>query len=341
VTNPRKPDHPSEQQGADLAKLSDLVTPWCLHVVATLRVADHVAEGITDVDDLAAAAGCDSEALHNVMGHLVGKGVFEERAPGRFALNDTARGLLDPAQRLGLDLDGIGGRLANAWSTLLIYVRTGTPGYREVFGLPFWEDLAVHADVAESFDALIGPAGHGTPDPEFPLRGGWDEVRTVVDVGGGTGAMLAEILRARPEVQGILVDLPSTVDRSGDIFRAAGVADRVTTVGQSFFDPLPSGADLYLLRGILNDWPDREATAILRRCAEAARPTGRVVVLKGVRADNAARDVSIEMVLLAGKHRTVDELRHLAGPAGLEVVATDRQRTGHRVIEFARPAPSR
>src|SRR6185436_16064098 len=140
------------------------------------------------------------------------------------------------------------------------------------------------------------------PDPEFQIIGGWEPVRTVVDVGGGTGAMLAEILRARPEIRGTLVDLPRTIARSSETFQAAGVADRVTTVGQSFFDPLPAGADLYLLRGVLNDWPDREATAILSRCAEAARPDGRVVVLKGVGPDDAPKRLSIEMVLLGGKH---------------------------------------
>jgi hypothetical protein len=268
--------HPTHQPpAADLAALSDLCTPWCLHVVATLRIAEHVAAGLTGIDDLAAAAGCDADALHGVMGHLVAKGVFEEAAPSRFALNEAAGGLLDPALRVGLDLDGIGGRMAHAWATMLTWVRTGRPGYADVFGLPFWEDLAAHPEVAASFDALIGPLGHGTPDPDFPLAQGWDSVRTVVDVGGGTGAMLAEILRARPGVRGVLVDLPATVARSAEIFEAAGVHDRATTVGQSFFDALPPGGDLYLLRGVLNDWPDREATAILRRAAEAARPAGR------------------------------------------------------------------
>ena len=106
-------------------------------------------------------------------------------------------------------------------------------------------------------------------------------MRRVVDVGGGTRALLAGVLRSRPEVRGTLVDLPRTVARSGEVFQAAEVADRVTTVGQSFFNPLPGGADLYILKSILSDWPDREATAILRRCAEAARPSGRVVVSKG------------------------------------------------------------
>jgi 2,7-dihydroxy-5-methyl-1-naphthoate 7-O-methyltransferase len=321
-----------EQARADLEALSDLCTPWCIHVVATLRIADHIAAGNVEIDSLSAAAGCDSDALHRVLGHLVGKGVFQETAPGRFALNDAARGLLDPAGRLGLDLEGIGGRMAYAWGTLLSFVRTGAPAYHEHFGLPFWEDLDAHPHVAATFDALIGPAGHGTPNPEFQITGGWDPVRTVVDVGGGTGAMLAEILRTKPEIRGTLVDLPGTVARSAETFHAAAVADRVTTAGQSFFDPLPAGADLYLLRGVLNDWPDREATAILRRCAEAARPNGRVVVLKSVGPDDAPKNLWIETVLLGGKHRTVAEFRDLARQSGLEVRAAGRQ-SGYFVVE--------
>jgi 2,7-dihydroxy-5-methyl-1-naphthoate 7-O-methyltransferase len=139
--------------------------------------------------------------------------VFEEPAPGRFALNETAKELLDPGQRLGLDLEGIGGRCAHAWSTLLTVVRTGKPAYREIFGLPFWEGLAAHPEIAASFDLLMGPTGHGAPNPEFQITGGWTSVRTVVDVGGGTGALLAAILRARPEIRGILADLPRTVTR--------------------------------------------------------------------------------------------------------------------------------
>ena len=88
---------------------------------------------------------------------------------------------------------------------------------------------------------------------------------------------------------------------------------------------------------MLNDWPDREAMAILNRCAEAARPTGRVVVLKGVGPDGASRGLSIEMVLLGGKHRTVTEFRELARQSGLEVLSAWRQSSGYFVVE-CRPA---
>ena len=239
----------------DLWDLIDLRTPWCAYVVATLRIPQLVESGVGDVGELAREAGCDERALHNVLAHLVSQGVFTEPSPGVFAHNETSAQLTAPF----LDLGGMGGRMAHAWSTLETYVSTGRPGYAERFGLPFWDDLAAHPALAAEFDDLIGPGGHGTPDARFELRDGWNEVHTVADVGGGTGAFLRELIALRG-VRGILVDLPGTVARAEGDFE---------TVGQSFFDPLPA-ADLIVLKSVLNDWPDEETDAILARAAEAA-----------------------------------------------------------------------
>jgi hypothetical protein len=238
------------EHGVGIEALSDLCTPWCIRVVVTLRIAEHIAAGTSGIDDLSVAAGCDSDSLGRVLRHLVGKGVFHEPAPGQFALNDAAQELREPSVRLGLDLDAIGSRMAHPWSSLLTAVRTGKPAYREVFGRPFWEDLDANPEIGASFDDLMGLPGHGTPDPEVLVGGNWDAVATVVDVGGGTGALLAEILRAHPSVKGTLVDLPRAAAASSETFKAAGVAERATTRGQSFFDPLPAGADVYMLKSI-------------------------------------------------------------------------------------------
>jgi hypothetical protein len=318
----------------DLWTLSDLCTPWCVHVVATLRVADHIAAGNTEIGPLAAAAGADRDSLHRVMRHLVQKGLFVEPAPGRFELNELAQGLLGESGRLGFDLDSFGGRMAHAWGTLLSAVRTGKPAYHEAFGRGFWEDLDAHPDIAAKFDALMGPDGHGVPDSRVLVNpADWDSVRTVVDVGGGSGSLLAEILRARPGVKGTLVDLPRTVARSGEVFKAAGVTDRVTTVGQSFFDALPAGSDVYLLKNVLSDWPDVEATAILRRCAEAARPSGRVVVFNGAGPGEEASPEILMMVLVGGRGRSLEEFREMARNAGLQVTAVGRQPSGRVIVE--------
>ena len=143
---------------ANVWSLADLATPWCVHVAVTLGIADHMAAGVMEIGALASASKSDRDALHRVLRHLVAKGVFEEPSPGRFALNDASRGLLDPPAKLGLDLDAFGGRMAHAWGGLLQAVRTGAPAYHTIFGKPFWEDLQAHPQIAESFDALMDPA---------------------------------------------------------------------------------------------------------------------------------------------------------------------------------------
>ena len=318
----------------DLWELTDLTTPWCVHVAATLRIADRIAEGTTGIEDLARACGADRDSLHRVLRHLVSKGVFEEPSRGQFALNDMARPMLEESARLGLDLDGLGGRMAHSWSTLLSAVRSGKPAYHEVFGKGFWDDLDAHPKIAAEFDALMGPTGHGVPDPHVLANpDDWQSIRTIVDVGGGTGALLAEVLRAQPHVRGTLVDLPRTVARSGEIFHATGVTDRVTVVGQSFFDPLPAGADVYLLKNVLSDWPDQEATAILKRCADAARPGGRVIVFTGVGPGEEPSPELLMLVLVGGKGRSLDEFGALLRGAGLELKTFGRQPSGRKFVE--------
>ena len=318
----------NDKEEVDLEALLDLATPWCLRVAATLRLAEHIKAGQDDIKNLAAAAGCDQDALHAVLGHLVAKGVFTEPAPGKFAVNRAAERL---EATPFVNLDGFGGRMSHTWGTLLDYVRTGRPSYQRIFGRPFWEDLAAHPEIAAEFDALMGPAGHGVPDYDVELTGGWETVRTVVDVGGGTGALLVSLLKRHPATRGILVDLPGTVARAGEIID--DVADRVTLKGQSFFDPLPPGADLYLLTSVLNDWPDEPTAAILRRCAEAAHENTSIAILGGVAPDEAPRELGIDMLVAGGKTSPLAQFTELARQAGLAVAAARTQASGRFVVE--------
>jgi hypothetical protein len=159
---------------------------------------------------------------------------------------------------------------------------------------------------------------------------------------GRTGAILASLLRRHPHARGILVDLPGTVARADKTLADAELSGRVTLQGQSFFDPLPAGADLYLLKSVLNDWPDEETVAILRRCAEAAQPgpsarprpsaqpapAGRIAVLGGVAPDDAPRSLGIDMLVAGGKTSTITQFTELARQAGLEIAAARTQASG-------------
>ena len=168
----------------------------CLHVAATLRgFLNTLGAGKNEIGDLAIAAACDTYALHRVLTHLVGRGVFEEPSPGRFTLNEAAQGLLDPAVRLGLDLEGIGGRMAHAWGTLPGSVRTGSPAYHGQLRPVVLERSGRPSRDRCEFRRLDGGRpDDGAPNADFEITEGWARVRTVVDVGGGSGAMLAELL---------------------------------------------------------------------------------------------------------------------------------------------------
>jgi 2,7-dihydroxy-5-methyl-1-naphthoate 7-O-methyltransferase len=155
-------------------------------------------------------------------------------------------------------------------------------------------------------------------------------------VGGGTGHVLARLLRDHRGLRGTLADLPATASRSAPTFAQAGVSGRVVTIGQSFFDRLPKGADVYLLRSVLNDWSDQEKVAILGRCAEAVPSSGRVLVAGGVAPAGPPGPLSIDKVLTGGNDTPLDEFEGLVRQAGLQVATTHEPSAGHLVVECRR-----
>jgi precorrin-6B methylase 2 len=317
----------------------DLTTPWALRVVATLRVPDLIAGGVTQLQALAERCGADAENLGRVLRFLSTRGVFEEPEPGSFTLTPTGRLLEDDAGvREWLDQEGFGARMDRAWPALLDTVRTGKPCYADVFGLPFWEDLDANPPIAESFNALMA-AQSATIGPELAKHYDWSGVREVVDVGGGTGTLLVSLARAHPHLRGTVLDLPATARAAAERLARDGLAERCRAQGGSMFDALPKGADVYTISMLIADWDDAEATAILRRCAEAAGPTGRVLIIEGaLPEDDAAMSSAMDLlmlVLVGGRSRTLAQFRAITGAAGLEVVRKLPVPSGRCVLECA------
>ena len=335
-----------------LGPLMDLVTPMALRVAATLRLADFMPDDGTgegaDLGELAERAGADPDALARLLRHLVQHGVFTEPRPGRFAANQTAA-MLRAGQpgAVWLDLDGFGGRMDLAFTGLAHTVRTGEPAWEQVFGQPFWAYLDANPTIGASFDAVMAvDAGSAAVANGYD----WTTVRHVADIGGGTGTLIAEVLRRHPHLHGTLADLPETAARARLYLAGLGLDDRCEIVGQSFFDPLPAGADAYLLSRVIHDWDDDAAIAILRRCAEAAGSAesagsaeaagsaGRVLVIESHAAadgDSAGfAEMNLRMLVLAGgRERTIDEYAALAAAAGLRVTAVHDITERHVIIE--------
>ena len=323
-----------------LEPLMDLVTPMALRVAATLRLADFTPDDGTGdgaaISDLAERAGADPEALARMLRHLVAHGVFTEPRPGQFAANQTAA-LLRAGQpgAVWLDLDGFGGQMDLAFTGLAHTVRTGQPAWEQVFGLPFWDYLDANPAIGASFDATMAVDGGNIDVAE---RYDWAAVRHVADIGGGTGTLIAEVLQRNPGLRGTLADLPETAARARQYLAGLGLDGRCEVVGQSFFDPLPPGADAYLLNRVIHDWDDAAATAILRRCAEAAGSAGRVLVVEShgtPGGDPAAfAEMNLRMLVLAGgRERTLEDYSALADGAGLQVTAVHEISERDLIIE--------
>lgn len=171
----------------------------------------------------------------------------------------------------------------------------------------------------------------------------FDGVRTVADIAGGTGALLTAILAAHDQMRGILFDLPAGVVDAPAAMKAAGVADRVTIVEGSFFDPVPGGADLYLLKSIVHDWDDKPATVILKSCAAAMGSHSRLVVIERDFPEHATAealgtlmsDLNM-MVVLGGRERTDDEYAALLADADLRFTRAIAMASDFHAIEAIR-----
>ena len=208
-----------------------------------------------------------------------------------------------------------GGLFYGALGELDRAVRTGAGTFAETFGDELYAWLRAHADERAVFDRAMagekGAAAGRLADLD------WRDGELVVDVGGGNGALLAALLERRPELRGIVFDLPETVRDE------AALGDRIEFVAGSFFERVPEG-DTYVLSGIVHNWPDERATENLRRIRDAARPRARVVATETVippgNGPHGAKWLDLLMLVLAGRERTEQQWRRLLEGAGLRPV---------------------
>lgn len=304
--------------------MAQLATPMALRVAATLRLAERTAETPATAGELAVTVGVRPDALEPVLRHLAFRGVFRSDADGRFsptALGETLRADHPGGLHALLDADSAIGRGDLAFVQLLHCVRTGQAGYPEQYGRGFWDDLAGSAELSATFyDQMSSQVlAHG---PAVVAAYPWDRLDRIVDVGGGDASLLVALLTKYPDLRGTVVDQEGPAVTARRAIESARLGGRADVVVGSFFDPLPPGADGYLLSQILHDWDDAEARAILVRCAEAAGPSGRVFVVERTGADGAALHAAMDlrmMVYFGGRERTEQRYAELGAAAGLEL----------------------
>jgi O-methyltransferase domain/Dimerisation domain len=332
-----------ETPAAALAQMiRGAVLTQLVYVVVKLGVPELLREGPRPADALAAATGADPGTLYRLLRALASLGILVEDDRRRFALAPAGELLRDgvPGSLRGSALFYGEPWCWQAFGCLFESAHSGTTPFLHVHGAGFFDYLARHADAAEAFHehmlALTGQdAAAITAAYDFGSLG------RIVDVGGGHGALLAAILRAHPEAQGVLFDRPSVVEGAREFLGAEGLADRCDLVGGSFFDDVPAGADAYLLKDVLHDWEDEPAVAILRACRSAAGSAARLLVVERLLPPGAApapgklTDV-IMLVLTGGRERTETEYRSLLAAGGFALTRVVPTGSPMSVLE-ARP----
>jgi hypothetical protein len=309
-----------------------------IHVAATLGVADHLADGPRASDDLAVAVGAHAPSLYRVLRALAAVGVVREEDGRRFALTPVGDCLRSDAE------EPVGGWAAfvgrpyvwRAWDGLLDAVRTGENPFERLHGVDPWTYRARDPEEAAIFDRAMGDLTRRAHRSMFAVFD-FSRFGTVVDVGGGNGALLVALLRAHPEMRGVVLDLPHAITGARRAIAAAGLEARCEAVAGSFFDAAPGGGDAYVLRAIVHDWDDAEAVAILRRVRVAAAPDATLVVIeRDLGPPNAvpgAKFSDLNMfVLPGGRERTVDEYGALLDAAGFRLVESHPADFGFQVM---------
>ena len=299
-----------------------IVAAQAIHTAAKLRIPDLLASSAKTAAELAAEAAADPAALECLLRALSTLGIFSLSSGGRFAntpLSDQLRVDHPQSQReAALFLPA-----AFLWrpiGELHESVRTGEPAFPRIFGRQFFDYLAVNPEDARVFNAVMT---QGIPYTAPALLAAYDfsRFKRVVDVGGGQGALLREILSATPDLEGILFDLPPAVAHASEIF-GPDIAPRCQVIAGSFFDSVPQGGDLYMMKGIIHDWHDEDALRILRNTRRAIGRSGTLLLIENL-IDAPARPVGVMellMLVIGGRERKEADFRSLLAGAGFEVI---------------------
>jgi hypothetical protein len=313
-----------------------------IYVATEFGLADLLADGPQTVDELASAAGAHAPSLYRILRLLASEGVFAEAEDGRFALTPLAAALGRDGGPVRPQVLFLGQEaLWQAAGSLLHTVQTGETAFERANGGDFFAYFRQHPTQRVLFDHYM--AAQTTPMARaVAATYDFSGIGTMVDVGGGRGALTVEILKAHPHLRGVVFDQPVVVDDARAAIAAAGLSDRCATVGGDFFATVPNGGDAYLLKYILHDWDDERSVTILRACRRAVPQHGRLLVVELLvpsgNAPSYAKTQDVNMLInLGGRERTVAEYRALFTTAGFDLTRTVPVTGELHVIE-GRPA---
>jgi len=311
-----------------------------LYLAVKLGVADLLKDGPKHSEELARATGMHPPSLYRVLRALASVGVFAEDQQGRFALTPLAATLRTdvPGSLRAFALAELDEDHYAAWGDLPHSVRTGEVAFDHLFGMDVWRYRAQHPEEGRIFDEAM-TSFSSVVNAAIVASYDFSSIKSIVDVGGGDGSLIAAILRANPSMQGVLFDLlPHVIKRAGQRIEKEGLSGRCQIVAGDFFAAVPRGGDAYLLKWIIHDWDDARSVALLRNIRRAMAEDGRLLLVEAViPRDNSPSfhkfmDLTM-LVMTGGRERTEAEYRALLAAAGFRLTRIVPTPSEMRVIE--------
>jgi SAM-dependent methyltransferase len=292
---------------------------------ADLSIADHLASGPKSAAEIARSTASNPRALHRFMRTLANLGMLRHDADQTFALTPLGEALKSNAAGSARStiLAMAGPWMWKSWEQFQYSLETGQTAMQKVFGMPVFDYLAEHPELGTQFsEAMVGL--HGAEPSAVVAAYDFSTVKLIVDVGGATGNMLAQILARYPGPRGVLFDRSQVVADAPAFLRATGVQNRIRIEHGDFFAGVPGGGDVYILSHIIHDWNEDQSLTILDNCRKALKPGARLLIVEFVlpEGDEPHFGKLLDMVMLAitgGEERTVTEYGTLLAQAGLKM----------------------
>jgi hypothetical protein len=293
-----------------------------IYVAAKLGIADQLAAGPRRVDELAGAVAADPPSLYRLLRALASLEIFAETDDGRFGLTPLAELLRTDAPD---SLRPFALTYGEPWywltyGQLLHSVRTGQTAFERLHGQPFFDFLEQDAEAAAVFNANM-TAMTRVEAAAVARTVDFADVRVLVDIGGGHGALVTAILERHPAMRAVLFDRSAVIAGARSHLEQAGLAGRCELVAGDFFAAVPGGGDVYTLKDIIHDWDDERAVSILHRCRDSMPAGARLLLIEreippgNQPAIGKLVDITM-LVMTGGRERNESEYRALLDAAG-------------------------
>jgi cyclopropane fatty-acyl-phospholipid synthase-like methyltransferase len=286
-------------------------------VAAELRIADQLATGARNSAELAQAVGAHPPSLYRVLRTLASLGVFVERDRQTFeltSLGETLRSDVPGSVRAWALVNcGITWR---AYGELLYSVRTGQPGFDRAFGMSVFDYTARHPEAMDLFAKMLVDFS-SQEVAAIASAYSLSDVNSIMDVGGGSGNLLAALLQANPSLHGTVFERPSVAEMAVQWLHAAGLSHRSDVLDGDFFQSVPTGADVYVLSHVIHDWDEAHCLTLLANCRRAIPPRGRLLIVEMILPEPNIPSPGrlLDLIMLAnspsGCERTLEEYRDL------------------------------